>query len=396
MARALMSERPGLSTLGFVDPQLDPGRRHAAVAATRPRPLPRRPATLTAEIAGAGRMRSLPEWVSETHTTSLLVHAGRLGDGAVVHEWYADGVGPESLLLGASMTKSALAHLVGRAVSDGTLSLDTFVEDLVPELAGSGYAGCTVEQVLSMTTGTAWVEDHRDPTGPATRLISCFAGSGASSRSLLAEVGPAERPGTRWEYSTADSQVLDWVRERATGTSYVEAIGALWDQLGCAHGAAVAVDAEGVALAGGGLAACAEDWLRLAALQLDGTAYGEQVLTPDWVEASSRPAEAFTAPGRLPTSITTHAGFGWHWWPLDDTGVRVTADGSRGQFGYVDHALDVAVLKTSLWPYDDVLVDRQMRDLSYLGLPAVAAGVSTSSTSGDGSTSTDGSTSGTS
>ena len=48
----------------------------------------------------------------------------------------------------------------------------------MPELAGSGYAGCTVEQVLSMTTGTAWVEDHRDPTGPATRLISCFAGAG--------------------------------------------------------------------------------------------------------------------------------------------------------------------------------------------------------------------------
>ena len=30
-------------------------------------------------------------------------------------------------------------------------------------------------------------------------------------------------------------------------------------------------------------------------------------------------------------------------------------------------------LKTSLWPYDDWLVDRQMRDLSYLGLPLVAA-----------------------
>jgi hypothetical protein len=51
----------------------------------------------------------------------------------------------------------------------------------------------------------------------------------------------------------------------------------------------------------------------------------------------------------------------------------VTSDGSRGQFGYVDHELGVAVLKTSLWPYDDVLVDRQQRDLSYLGLPLVAA-----------------------
>ena len=84
------------------------------------------------------------------------------------------------------------------------------------------------------------------------------------------------------------------------------------------------------------------------------------------------PARPFTAPGRLPSSITTHAGFGWHWWPLGDDGLQVTSDGSRGQFGYVDRTLGVAVLKTSLWPYDDVLVDRQLRDLSYLGLPLVA------------------------
>ena len=51
----------------------------------------------------------------------------------------------------------------------------------------------------------------------------------------------------------------------------------------------------------------------------------------------------------------------------------MTSDGSRGQFGFVDRDLGVAVLKTSLWPYDDFLVDRQQRDLSYLGLPAVAA-----------------------
>jgi hypothetical protein len=28
-------------------------------------------------------------------------------------------------------------------------------------------------------------------------------------------------------------------------------------------------------------------------------------------------------------------------------------------------------VKTSLWPYDDFLVDRQARDLSYLGLHAL-------------------------
>jgi len=149
--------------------------------------------------------------------------------------------------------------------------------------------------------------------------------------------------------------------------------------LGCVRDAVVAVDPAGVALAGGGLAACAEDWLRLAALQLTGTAYDARVLGPDWVQRSSTPPHPWMAPGRLPSSITTHAGFGYHWWPLSEDGNRVTSDGSRGQLGYVDRDLGVAVLKTSLWPYDDFLVDRQQRDLSYLGLPLVAAAARTTS-----------------
>jgi CubicO group peptidase (beta-lactamase class C family) len=79
----------------------------------------------------------------------------------------------------------------------------------------------------------------------------------------------------------------------------------------------------------------------------------------------------------LPSSISTHAGIGYHWWPLDEAGRRVTADGSRGQFGYVDRDLGVVVVKTSLWPYDDWLVDRQHRDLSYLGLPLIACAAAT-------------------
>jgi CubicO group peptidase (beta-lactamase class C family) len=98
---------------------------------------------------------------------------------------------------------------------------------------------------------------------------------------------------------------------------------------------------------------------------------GGGLLDPDWAEAAARPAYPFLAPGRLPSTITTHAGFGYHWWPMDDDGRRVTADGSRGQFACADRITGVVVVKTSQWPYDDFLVDRQARDLSYLGLHAL-------------------------
>jgi CubicO group peptidase (beta-lactamase class C family) len=363
----------GLSGLGFVNPHESTADAaawtYAAVPATRPTTLPTAPRPLDVEIPGQGRSRPLSEWIAETYSTSLLV----VDRGVVVYEWYADGLGPTDLFLGASMTKSALAHLVGRAVAAGAMALGDRAVEHVPELADSGYAECTVEHLLTMTTGVDWVEDHRDPASLASRLLGCFAAGSGDSRELLRSVRPKHRPGTRFEYCTADSQVLDWVRERATRTPYAAATGELWRSLGCRTDAVVALDGpDGVALAGGGLAATARDWARIAMLQIEGTVEGEKVLDPDWIERSSAPSRSFLAPGRLPSSITTHAGFGYHWWPLDDAGRRVTADGSRGQFAYADRDLRVVVVKTSHWPYDDWLVDRGHRDLSYLGLPLMA------------------------
>ena len=89
--------------------------------------------------------------------------------GTVVHEWYADGLGADTLFLGGSMTKSVLAHLVGRAIRDGALALTDPVTAHVPELLGTGYDGTSVLDVITMTTGVDWVEDHRDSESLASR-----------------------------------------------------------------------------------------------------------------------------------------------------------------------------------------------------------------------------------
>jgi hypothetical protein len=163
------------------------------------------------------------------------------------------------------------------------------------------------------------------------------------------------------------------VRERATGVPFLAALTQLWRGLGCTGDAAVAIDGDGVALAGGGVAATAGDWARIGMLQIDGTLPdGTHLLDHDWVDDASRPSLPFLAPGRLPSALSTHVGFGYHWWSLDERGDRVAADGSRGQFVYVDRRRAAVVVKTSDWAYADPWHDRQCRDLSYLALPAIA------------------------
>ena len=360
----------------FREPQR--GFHHVEVPAPDPRPWPRAERTLDVRIAGAGRETDLEGFLDVTSATSCVV----VVDGVLVHEWYADGVAADDRLLGNSATKSALAHLTGVAVSRGQLHPDDSVVGLVPELRGSGYDGVSVRHVLTMTTGLDWAEDYHDPDSAASRLIGRWRDGVGGIRDLIAEIPGGEPPGTRYAYCSPDSMVLDWVRERATGQTFPEALAELWRAIGAEGAAVVGLDAPagdgGVAMAAGALAVTARDWARLGWLQVDGTWDGVPLLDPSWVEAGCRPELPFLAPGRLPSTITTHAGFGYHWWPVAADGSRVMADGMRGQFVYVDRPRRTVVVKTSAWPYADPWWDRQCRDLSYLALPEIAVAAATS------------------
>ncbi len=356
----------------FVEPQR--GFAHVEVPATNSRPWPRETRPLTPRIVGAGRELSMDEFAELTSTTALVV----VVDGTVVHEQYAAGVGPDDRLLGNSATKSVLAQLTGIAVAGRSVpDLDALVPDFVPELEDSGYALVTVRQALTMTSGVDWSEDYHDPQSRASQVLRAWRTGTGGTRALLAQIPSGVGPGTRFAYCSPDSMVLDWVRERATGQPFAEALAELLDRVEAERPAVVGLDAPakegGVALAAGSVAMTARDWARIGALQIDGRWNGAEVLTPQWVEASSRPERTFLVPGRLPSTLTTHAGFGYHWWPLDGLGTQVTADGMRGQFVYVDRPRRTVVVKTSAWPYEDPWWDRQCRDLCYLALPAIAA-----------------------
>jgi len=346
---------------------------HVEVPATAASPWPSAERSLEVRVVGAGRVLDLPGFLSSTSSTSLVV----VVDGVLVHEWYAEGVTADDRLLGNSATKSALALLTGIARSRGLLpDLDAPVVDLVPELRRSGYDRVTVRHLLTMTSGVDWVEDYHDPDSLASRLIGRWREGVGGMREVIPEISPADEPGTRYAYCSPDSMVLDWVRERATGQTFPEALTEVWGTVGAERPAVVGLDAPagdgGVPVAAAALAATARDWARLGWLQIDGTWEGARVLDAEWVRASSRPERPFLEPGRLPSTITTHAGFGYHWWPTTADGSRVTADGMRGQFVYVDRPRRAVVVKTSAWPYADPWWDRQCRDLCYLGLPAIA------------------------
>ena len=286
------------------------GRHRAAAAAPSRRSTSRSPAP-----AGCCDL----DGVERRDLRHLAAGAGRAG--AVVHEWYADGLGPDDLLP-RRLDDQVRARAPGRASPCATGALRARRPGGRPR-AGAAPAAAT----HGCTRARRAHHDHRrrlgrgpprprQPGQPADRRASAATG-GDSRDAARRGRAAASRRARRFEYCTADSQVLDWVRERATGRDVRRGAGRALARPRLhprrASSAPTAPASRWPAAAwprppatgpGSGCSQRRRHRRRRAAARR-GLGRG----------AHARPAYPFLRPGRLPSSITTHAGFGYHWWP---------------------------------------------------------------------------------
>lgn len=217
----------------------------------------------------------------------------------------------------ASCTKSFLSALVGIAVDEGCLSLDDKALDYFPDRTiendGPLKREITVENLLRMRSGLNWPESSVSYSSGKNIL-----GEMMHSRDWVQFVldrPMATTPGTTFNYSTGDSQILAAILEQATGMSVQKfARTRLFEPLGVppSHwrwGSAP----EGVAFGGGGLRMTPQEMAKFGYLYLQGGVWeGQQIVPADWVEASVTPAQ-----------------YGYQWWRLANGGYAALGYGGQ-------------------------------------------------------------------
>ncbi|WP_228374168.1 serine hydrolase domain-containing protein [Demequina phytophila] len=114
-----------------------------------------------------------------------------------------------------SISKSFTALAVMQLVEAGAVDLDSPAGDYVDTLAGTPAGAPTVRELLSHTSGFSTLQGnsgHTESTGSPDDLANAVA--------ALAAVEPAYAPGTTWEYSNTNYQILGALIEDVTGTAY--------------------------------------------------------------------------------------------------------------------------------------------------------------------------------
>ncbi|HEX5195027.1 MAG TPA: serine hydrolase [Solirubrobacteraceae bacterium] len=316
----------------------------------------RRAASPTTLPTGARDHPDLPvrRLLDDDRTDGVLA----LHRGAIVLEEYRRGMRDEDVHLLQSVSKSITGVLAGVLVHSGALAPEDRICEHVPELAGSAFEGASVRDLLDMRAGTRFDETYADPDSDIRASEAQFGwapGPRPASDSLtyLRTLSNHRSHGGRFEYRSILTDVLGLVLERAAGRPFAQALGdELWAPLGAETDAYVTVDAEGFAVADGGICVTLRDLARFGRMIADGGVVdGRRIVAAQWLDdtlaggVDSR--EAFAADEH---SVDMPGGHYRNQWWVPAGGHVLLALGIHGQFLFVDRASETVIAVVSTWP----------------------------------------------
>ncbi len=194
-------------------------------------------------------------------------------DGRIVFESYRQ-MEPWQRHFAWSVSKVVAAAAVGALAHAGQVDVDRPVETYVPELADTAWAGTRVRDIANMASGIDCLDadGYQDKSTCIYRMeetlgITAPAGFDASFLEHLRGMQRRGDAGVRYEYVSANTNVLMLVVEAVTGKPYASALRELiWDRIGPEADALIAISDEGHAYASGGISARLRDIARFGQL----------------------------------------------------------------------------------------------------------------------------------
>lgn len=260
---------------------------------------------------------------------SLLV----IRNGTIVSETYFGAYNQETRHELYSCTKSFVATLVGIAIDRGKISgVARPVKEFFPGRTfknwDTGKQALTLEHLLTMTAGLAWVEG--DPAYRELYLSRDWV-------QFMLDKPMVAPPGSRFNYCSGCSHVLSAIVQGQTGMNTRKfAEQELFGLLGITN-LDWSTDSAGIPIGGWGLQLTPRDMAKLGYLYLHrGLWDGRQVVSAAWVQAATTSHTGADGP----------LGYGYQWWVYPRFGAY-TALGRDGQTIFVVPDLDLVVVTTA-------------------------------------------------
>ncbi len=307
------------------------------------RPLARAAAEPALRYRHGNETGGIDDYLARNRATGLLVVAG---DTILVERYQYDRTAAHRMQ-SYSMAKTVVAMLVGIAVAEGRIrSVDDLAEAYVPELRDTPYGQTRLRHLLTMSSGVRFSETYSGFDDVALLGRLSLLGESAGGAATVMPFRTRERPsGERFDYASADTQVLGLVLRGATGRALADYLSEkIWQPMGAEANASWIVDAGGYEAAYVGINATLRDWGRFGMLLAnDGAVAGRQVIPAAWVRAATTPPAKQFEPGMTGLML----GYGYQTWIIGGRDREFVLRGLRGQAIYVAPKSKLVMVQTS-------------------------------------------------
>ena len=307
-----------------------------------------------------------------------------LHKGKLVFEEYV-GLREWDNHLWASATKILCGTLAHMLATEGRLDLTRPVIDYLPELQGTHWEGVKVEDVLHQRSGLDVGEGMlgSSPDHPTSIFYAIAGGdetlpADASLMSAIQAATPLREPGTEFEYSSINTQVVVFILERITNKPIEDLITErIWIPAGMEGDGVLGLSASGEPMAPGIFAARLRDLGRFGLLFTPswGTVSQQKVMSDDYfakVYAAARLAgygEDYMSKRILSHFGESDVGASYQWDAVFEDG-DVYKSGRTGQGLYVSPDTDTVVVwyssayKAEIWihAYAREIVQQMFRE----------------------------------
>jgi len=267
----------------------------------------------------------------------LVVH-----DGKLRLERYGLGFDASGRWTTFSVAKSITSTLVGAAIRDGYIkSMDDKVSDYIAEMKGSAYDDVSIRQLLTMTSGVRWNEDYADPKSDVAQFNKHRPEEGVDALVSYMRRLPREAPaGTRWHYSTGETNLVGVLLGQATGKPLsVYLSEKIWVPAGMEQKATWILNRSGKEISGCCIQAATRDFARFGVFILNGARITGQSIVPEgWLAEATSERIGTGQPGR---------GYGYQWWTYGDGSFA--ARGIFGQGVFIDPRRRIVIASNADW-----------------------------------------------
>ena len=280
--------------------------------------------------------------------------------GEIIAEKYFGDITADSLLTSYSLAKPLSVAAVGTAISKGFIAdLNTPVTNHLPEWKGSDKSTIQLDHILTMSSGL--LPQALAPT--ENDVLNRAYLHPRHTEVILHEYPLVDVPGSRYEYSNANGEILALILERATQERYGDWVGnTILKPIGAQGGEVFVNRPGGTAHSGCCILLSAESYLRLAILVLqDGVWNNERILPEGFVQriSSPSPTNKYTGMGMyLGQPYVERRGYANHDTTPDKFKVfhsepyladdLVLFDGNRNQVVYIIPSKELVILRTAL------------------------------------------------